>query len=105
MGFQVLGDSEGADYLVRAGYPGVFYSVPRSRIDGFPRELFSFRFKELSNFETLDVQSLELIFKVRVKSNSTQMESVREPFSLSLLVSWQINECLPIPTNPTGRSD
>ncbi len=77
VGFLVLGDPTGADYLVRAGYPGVLYSVPRSRIDGFPRELFSFRFKELSNFETLDVQSFELIFNVQVESNSSQMESVQ----------------------------
>jgi hypothetical protein len=77
VGFQVLSDTGEEEYLVSAGHPGVLFSVPRSRIDGFPRELFAFRFKELSEFATKDVQSFDLIFNAPGEANSVKPLTVR----------------------------
>ena len=77
VGFRVLGEPDGDEYLVHTEHPGVFYRVPRSRIDGFPRDVFAFRFKELSNFETVDVQSFELTFNVHDPTRSVEPVNVR----------------------------
>ncbi|MBW2388606.1 MAG: DUF4340 domain-containing protein, partial [Deltaproteobacteria bacterium] len=73
-GIRVNPDPGGGDFVVRGGHTRVLYRVPRSRIEAFPRDVFSYRFKELSNFETSRVQSFELVFASEAEASS--MESV-----------------------------
>ena len=77
VGFRVLGETGADEYRVQTTHPGVFYRVPRSRIDGLPRDVFAFRFKELSNFATADVQSFELTFNLQDAASSVEPVSVR----------------------------
>ena len=77
VGFRVLGETGADEYRVQTTHPGVFYRVPRSRIDGLPRDVFAFRFKELSNFATVDVQSFELTFNLQDAASSVEPVSVR----------------------------
>ncbi len=77
VGLRVMSDRDGEDFLVRGGTPGALYQVPRARIAEFPRDVFSYRFKELSNFKVSRVQSFELVFSARAAASSMEPVTVR----------------------------
>jgi len=59
-----IGAREGGqgDRLVRAGGPGLF-RIPSERVQDFPREVGSYRFRELARFDLDQAERLEIAFQ------------------------------------------
>lgn len=53
---------EGGERLARGASPGVLYEVPGDRLAEFPRELVSYRFKNVATFAEADARRIELSF-------------------------------------------
>lgn len=77
VGLGVSGDGDDENYLVRGRHARTLYRVPRARIDGLPRDLFAYRFKEISNFETSAVQAFEIVFQPKSGESSVEPVTVR----------------------------
>ena len=77
IGLRVKSNPEVDGYLVRGGEPSALYRVPAERIEGFPREIFAYRFKELSNFDVADVSDFELEFSEPSEGSSQEPVIVR----------------------------
>ena len=77
VGLSVTSDNDIENYVVRGGHPGALYRVPRARIDGFPRDAFAYRFKDVSNFEASAVSAFEISFQAPSGVRSSEPETVR----------------------------
>ena len=53
---------ESGERLARGGSPGVLYEVPGNRLAEFPRDVISYRYKNVSTFAESDARRIELSF-------------------------------------------
>ncbi len=77
IGLRAVEDSDSDDFLVRAGEGTTLFKVSRGRLGELPREVFAYRFKQLSQFDVSDVKAFELEFADTSATSSVEPVRVR----------------------------
>jgi hypothetical protein len=65
-----FGAKQSDDYRLVRGAEHSLYKVPAGRIDDFPRSVNAYRFRTLSDFDSLDATRVELRFQPRAENRS-----------------------------------
>jgi len=77
IGLRAVADPAGDDFLVRGGSATSLYRVARGRISELPRDVFAYRFKQLSRFEVGDARAFEVEFANSAEGASVEPLRVR----------------------------
>ncbi len=76
IGLRAVNDPGSDDFLVRSGEGGALFKVARGRLVEVPRDVFAYRYKQISGFDVADAQAFEVEF--RASSESSSVEPLRE---------------------------
>ena len=77
VGLRAVSEGDEENYLLSGGHASALYRVPRGRVDGFPRDVFAYRFKEVSNFDSQTVDAFELVFQPEAREASVAPTTIR----------------------------
>jgi hypothetical protein len=77
VGLRVVSEGDEENYLLSGGHARALYRVPRDRVDGFPRDVFAYRFKAVSNFDSQTVDAFELVFQPESPEISVAPTTIR----------------------------
>jgi hypothetical protein len=77
IGLRAVNDPAGDDFLVRSREGTSLFKVARGRLVEMPREVFAYRFKQISDFEVSDAQAFSLEFAAASETRSVEPERVR----------------------------
>ncbi len=77
IGLRAVADPSSDDFLVRGDNSDALYQVPRARLTELPRDVFDYRFKQLTNFEVADAQAFELVLSTPSVERSVEPLRVR----------------------------